>query len=95
VGIVEALDVVEPRQPRHVSRRERPLGKQFAFEGGKETLRHCVIKAVAPTPHRGRHPRFAESSPEGEARVLASLIRVVDHSGRSSLPERHFDRLND
>ncbi len=91
MSVVEPLDVVEQRQSCRISRRERLPGEQLAFERREETLRHRVVEAVAPTAHRGRHPRLAQSSPKREARVLAPLIRMVDDPGRPTLPERHFD----
>ena len=40
-------------------------------------------------------PASRSRLPEGEARVLAPLVRVVDDPGGPASPERHFDRFDD
>mgnify|MGYP001795765862 CR=1 FL=1 len=51
MDVVEPLDVVEQGKSGRVARRERVSSEQFAFEGGKETLRHRVVPALADPTH--------------------------------------------
>jgi len=99
----EAFDRVEERTACRIARRETLPGKQFTFEGSEETLCHRVVteghcppsETIAPAPHRGLHPCLAQSPPQSETGVLASLVRVVDDSVGPTSSERHFDCFDD
>ncbi len=70
--------------------------KQLAFEGGKEALGRCVVEAIATAPHRADEPSFAQSPSEGKARVLTSLVGVMDEARRwPASPDRHVDGFDD
>jgi len=96
MGIVEPFDVLKEREPGGIARREAVACEQLAFEGGEETLRHRVVEAVAPAARRRDQTGVAQTLAEGEARVLAPLVRVVNHSRarRSPLPQCHLDRFD-
>ena len=59
-AVVEALDVVEDREPRIGLGTERASVEQLTFEGGEEALAESVVVAIADRAHRGAssHSRF-------------------------------------
>src|SRR5580698_11299911 len=67
--------------------------KQLAFEGGKETLAHGVVETIADRTHRRPHSGLAATFAEGERGVLAALVGVMNHLGRTALPQCHVERL--
>ena len=77
VRVREALESVEKRQAGGVPGGEAVTSEQLAFKGGKETLSSRVICAIATTAHGSRESSFAEPSTEGQARVVAALVRVM------------------
>ena len=93
--VVPSLDVLEDGQARRGLRREAVALEQFAFEGGEEALAHRVVVGVADRAHRGSNAHQLAPLPEGERRVLAALIGVMDDVGRSALGERHVQRVED
>src|SRR5690349_10952884 len=57
-------------------------------------LSHMALSYASPTePIEGRTPASRASTAEGQRRVLASLIAVVDDIGRLALPQRHAERV--
>ena len=74
LGIVPAFDELEDCHARFDLSFEAAAVEQFRFEGGKETLAHRVIEAIADRAHRGPHAGLAAALAEGERSVLATLI---------------------
>ncbi len=66
--------------------------QQFRFERAEERLTHRVVIAVACGAHRRLHARFTAAPPEGDRRILASLVRVMDHAVGVPLRQRHVQR---
>jgi hypothetical protein len=52
--------------------------EQFAFECGEEGFTHGIIEAIADGTHRRADPGFPAAVAEGNRRVLAALIGVMD-----------------
>ena len=78
MGVVEPLDVIEERESGGAPRREAVTSEQLAFERGEEALSRRIVEAIAATAHRADEPGFAQPPSEGQARVLASLVRVMN-----------------
>lgn len=96
LGVVEPFEVVEQRQSRGLMRRKSLPAEQSAFQCREETLCHRVVETVPATPHRRHDPRFPQSRSDGETRVLAPLIRVMNHPGGGPTTQnRHRDRVAD
>ena len=96
VGVVEPLDVVEQREPGGAPRGEAVTGEQFAFERGEEALGRRIVEAIATTAHGTDESGFAQPPSEGQAGVLASLVRVMDDALRwPASPDRHVDGFDD
>src|SRR5712692_5157605 len=93
MGVVPAFDELEDRHAGLALGFEAAAVEQFAFERGEETLAHCVIEAIADGAHRGPHARLAATLAEGERRVLATLVRMMNHGGGPALPQRQAERL--
>lgn len=53
-------------------------GDEFAFETGKEALGHGVIVGITHRAHRRAYPHEATASAEGQARVLAAWVGMVN-----------------
>ena len=77
MGIVPAFDEFEDRHARLDLSFEAAAVEQFAFEGGKETLAHGVIEAIADRAHRGSHAGLAAALAEGDRSVLSWIQTVV------------------
>src|SRR5260370_25777008 len=93
MGVVPAFDELEDRHAGLALGFEAAAVEQFAFERGEETLAHCVIEAIADGAHRGPHARLAATLAEGERSVLATLVRMMNHRGGPTLPQRQVERL--
>ena len=93
--VVPALDEVEEGKPRVGVGAEALTIEQLALEGRKEALEHGVVERVADTAHRRPDTGFATPFAEGDGRVLAALVRVMNHVRRSTLPHRHVQRRED
>ena len=78
--VVEDLDVVEHRGPGLGRARPGRAVDELGLEGGEEALGHGVVVAVADRAHGRRDAGLAQPPPEGEARVLASVVGVVDEA---------------
>src|ERR1700761_6403853 len=93
--VVPALD---PLKHRHLGFRltlEAPTIEYFAFQRGKEALRHRVVIGVPDGSHRWHDPSFAAALAEGVAGVLAPAIRVVNDPARLTLRNGHLQRIED
>ena len=84
LGVVPPFDEVEHRRAGVERRRAREAVEELALERGKEALAKCVVVAVADRPHRRADARLPAPRPEGERRVLAALIRMMND--RPGLP---------
>jgi len=52
--------------------------EEFAFQGGEEALTHRVVTAVTHSARGGSDAGLLAALAEGEGRVLAALVLVVD-----------------
>src|SRR5947207_8074300 len=93
VSIIPALDPTEDRPARFVSRLEVISIQHLAFKGCEDAFGHGVVEAVADAAHRGSYTELCAARAEGDHRVLAAVIGVVDHIARSSLYVGHLQRL--
>src|SRR3989475_12041586 len=93
--VVPAFDEVEDGEARVVLRAEAFAIEQLALERREEALAHGVVVGIAYTAHRRPDASLATAAAEGERRVLAALIRVMNHRGRSALRDGHVERGQD
>src|SRR5215475_11306451 len=93
--VVPSLDEVEDGQPRFDLVLELLPIEQLAFERREEALAHRVVVRIADRTHRRADAHLATALAEGDRRVLAALIGMVDDVGRAALGERHVERLED
>src|SRR6266849_2468441 len=93
--IVPAFDEVEDGEARVGLRVEGVAIEQLALERREEALAHGVVVGIAHTAHRRPDAGLATAPAEGERRVLAALIRVMNHRGRSALRDGHVERGQD
>ncbi|MNS33180.1 hypothetical protein D3C72_652870 [compost metagenome] len=91
--VVPALDPSEQCPACVIVRGEARTHQQLAFERGEEGLTHGVIVGIAHRAHRRLNTGVPATSPEGNRRVLAALIRVVNDILWAALRERHIQRL--
>ena len=78
VRVVPALDEVEDRDAGLGLRAEAVAIEQLAFERGEEALAHRVVVSVADRAHRRPDAGLAAALAEGDRRVLAALVGVMD-----------------
>src|SRR5207302_1943673 len=81
--IVPAFDEVEDGEARVGLRAEAVAIEQLALERREEALAHGVVVGIAHTAHRRPDAGLATAPTEGERRVLAALMRVMNHLGRA------------
>src|SRR5437879_13434315 len=93
--IVPAFDEAEDGEARVGLRAEAVAMEQLALERREEALAHGVVVGIAHTTHRRPDAGLATAPAEGERRVLAALIRVMNHRGRSALCDGHVERGQD
>src|SRR6266446_3718658 len=93
--VVPAFDEVEDGEARVGLRAEAFAIEQLALERREEALAHGVVVGIAYTAHRRPDASLATAAAEGERRVLAALIRVMNHRGRSALRDGHVERGQD
>ena len=74
-------------------RRPPRAGEQLALERREEALDQRVVETVADRTHRQLHAPLLTVGAEGQRRVLATLVGVVDHRRRSALLHGHLQRL--
>ena len=73
--VIPAFNEVEDRTAGLGLGLEAATVEQFTFEGGKETLAHGVIEAIADRAHRGAHAGVAATLAEGERSILGEFKR--------------------
>jgi hypothetical protein len=91
VRVVPAFDEAEDGDPRLGLRVEAPAIQQFTFQRRKEALRHRVVVGTADGPAGGADAHRFAALAEGEGRVLAAPIRVVNHAGGPTLGQGHVE----
>src|SRR5947209_889563 len=76
--VVPAFDEVEHGKASVGLRAEAFASEQLALERREEALAHGVVVGIAHTAHRRSDAGLATAPAEGERRVLAALIRVMN-----------------
>src|ERR1700678_3342784 len=69
--------------------------EQFAFESGKEALAHGVVEAITHRTHRRPHTCRLTALAKGQHTILAALVGVMNHGGRTALAKGHVERRED
>ena len=93
VRIIPALDKAENGQAGLGLGREAPPGQEFALERREETFGHRIVETIADRPVRGPHAEFTAALPEGQRRILATLIAMMNHLLGTALGDRHRQRI--
>src|SRR6185437_16561775 len=93
VWVVPCFDETEDRVPCLGRRAEAPPIQQFTLQRREEALRHRIVVTVAHAAARWPHTHLTAALPEGQRRVLRTVIRVMDHTIRPSLLDSHVERL--
>src|SRR5213593_1048818 len=90
--VVPALDEVEDGEAC-LGRCREPLPiEQLALERREEALAERVVVGIADRAHRGPGVGLTTAEPEGDRRVLAALIRVMNDVGGPTLLDGHVQR---
>src|SRR5579884_1131167 len=90
MGVVEALDVVEDGRSRLGACPEDVPLEQLTLQGGEPRFGDGVVKAIAATAERRHNACLLTPRPKGNARILAAVVRMVNHAGGGTpIPERH------
>ncbi len=76
--IIPARDPLKDSQLRLHLRVEATPIKQFTLQRGEKRLRHRVIVGGAHGTDRGYGTHFAAALAEGEARVLAAVVGMME-----------------
>jgi len=87
--VVPPLDEIEDGHPSLGHGPEPATIEQLALERREEALAHRVVVAVPDRSHGGSDPCLPAALAEFDRRVLASLVRVMDHVVRAAPLERH------
>src|SRR5512146_218383 len=90
--LIPALDVGEQCKTRLGLALEASAVDQFALEAREEAPGHRIVVSVADAAHRGAHAQLCPALPEGKARILRTLIAVVNDITRPALRNRHVER---
>src|SRR5262249_39058410 len=93
VRVVPALDEFEDGQARLNLGVEALAIEELALERREEALTERVVVRVADGSHRRPDAHLAAALAEGERRVLAALIRVMNDVDRAALREGHVEGL--
>ena len=93
--IVPAFDEIEDGEPRLDLRAEPVPIEEFALERREEALTQRVVVRVADAAHRRAHPGLRTALAEGDRRVLAALVGVMNHIRRLALGHGHVQRRED
>src|SRR5215471_18828987 len=84
--IVPPFDVAEDRHPGLGLRCKPSLCEQLAFQGREEALAHGVIVRIADGSHGRSYAGLATTAAEGQSRILAALVAVVNDIVRLRWP---------
>ena len=92
--VVEALDEVEDCEFGFGGCTESRAVEKLALERRKEALAHGIVVAVTNGAHRRTNAVFATPPTKLDRRVLAALIRMMDHTMLwTTASERHRKRI--
>src|ERR1700722_5145059 len=91
--VVPAFDELEHRDFGVSAGREAPTDEQLALKRSVEALAHRVVVAIPNRTHRRPDACFPTTLPEGDRRVLRSLVGVVNDAGRIAPVNRHIQRI--
>src|ERR1700727_3609874 len=89
--VVEAFDELKDGDPRLAVRSEAAPIDQLAFEGGEETLAHCIVVGVADRTCRWTNAGFLAVIAESDRRGLRTAVRMMDDVVGLSGRERHVE----
>ncbi len=90
--IIKSLDEFKHGEFDFRLRLKRAPIEQFAFECGEKRLGHRVVVRIAHRTDGWHHTHFPAPLAEGEARVLAAVIGMMDHpTVGPTLREGHVD----
>ena len=81
LAIVKYFDVLEDRGSRFTPSPESVVMDLFVFERTEETLSDRIVITVAAPTHAGDHPVLFEYGQISRARVLPTLIGMMDQPG--------------
>src|SRR5260370_29890311 len=87
--IVQAVDEVEDGESVVRLIAEALPIEQLALEGCEEALTEGVVVGVAHAAHRGPDAGLLTPDAEGDRRVLAALVRVMNDVGGPTLLDGH------
>ncbi len=94
LAIIKHLDKLKHLTPGLVASLERAVMHQLVFQRAEEALRDHIIVAVPAPIHAGDHAMLGQHLPIGRRRILAVLIRVMDHAWlRLAVAQRHRERV--
>jgi hypothetical protein len=74
---------------------ERATHQQLRLERRKEGLRHRVVIRIAHSAHGRQDPRLAAPSAEGQARVLAATVGMVNEPRLGATIPQGYVELDD
>src|SRR5262245_55408623 len=87
--VVPAFDEIEDGEARFDLRAERMPIEELALERREEALAPRVVVRVTDAAHRRADARLRAALAEGNRRVLAALVRVMNHGRRPAVPDGH------
>ena len=93
--VVPAFDEIEDREPGLHLRPEPMPVQELALERREEAFAERVVVGIPDTAHRRPDPGLGTALAEGDRRVLATLVRVMNHRRRSALRHGHVQRGED
>ena len=82
---IPTLDPLKDRQLRLRLRVEATPIEQFTLQRGKKRFRHRVIVGIADRTDRQHDTHFAAALAEGEARILTTVVGMMDDAQRPPL----------
>ena len=92
--IVEPLDVIEQISSALVARAILRPTRALGFQTREETLHRRVVPDVTTTAHAAGDAKLRQQRLEALARLLATLVRVVQQLTRfATSPKRHDQRI--
>ena len=90
--IVPDLDELKQRPACMCPALEALVAEQLLRQGGKETLDHRIVPAVAESTHARREPGRREQLAIRPARILHAPIRMMQAAAGAALRESHLQR---
>ena len=93
--VVPALDEIEHNGRGFALILESMEREQLALQRCVEALAHRIVVAIANGSHRRSNALALAALAKGDRRVLAALVRVMDHVLRPAPEDRHIERFED